>query len=592
MTDLARINACNTDEFVRLLGGIYEHSPWIAARAASHRPFASLAALKYALQQVVLAASLDEQLGLIRAHPELAGKAALAGQLTAESTHEQQTAGLNQCSAEEYATLHQLNADYNAKFGFPFILAVKGPDGLGLSRSQIIAHFARRLQAEPQAERLECLHQIGRIAEIRLNALFGVTLPYGSQIMQWAKQLASYSEQADGLTCSYLTEVHRQTARQLADWMQAAGLEVRIDAVGNVRGRYPCPGPNAPTLVTGSHYDTVIDAGWYDGRLGILLPLAVLAEHRQSGKLPLPFHVELIAFAEEEGVRFKSTLLGSRALSGRLTAEMLQARDDGQMSMEQALRAAGYDPQAALQLALDPATLCGFVEVHIEQGPVLLQQAMPVGVVTAIAGSTRARLTLDGQANHAGTTPMALRHDAVAAAAEIILAIEARCQQVPQLVGTVGQVTVPHGAVNVVPGQCVFSLDLRAPDDAVRLAALADIKQAVAEIAARRQIRHHWQWLHEAGAVPCHAGLQQQLADCIAQTGLPVQYLPSGAGHDAMAMADLTPMAMLFVRCGNNGISHNRLETMTADDAELAAQVFANLLQRLAVQATHQATTN
>ena len=585
MTDLAKLNACDTAEFVRLLGGIYEHSPWIAARAASQRPFASLAALKYALQQVVLTASDDEQLGLIRAHPELAGKAALAGQLTFESTHEQKSAGLNQCSSEEYATLHQLNSDYNAKFGFPFILAVKGPDGLGLSRSQIIASFARRLQQGQQAEQLECLHQIGRIAEIRLNDVFGVTLDYGSQIMQWAKQLAGLSEQADGLSCRYLTEVHHQTAAQLANWMEQAGLQVQIDAIGNVRGRYPCPNPNAKTLLTGSHYDTVIDAGWYDGRLGILLPLSVLAEHRRRGAPPLPFHVELIAFADEEGVRFKSTLLGSRALCGRLTPATLQAQDESGITMAEALHAAGHDPQAALQLALDRATLCGFVEVHIEQGPVLLQQAMPLGVVTAIAGATRAWLTLDGQANHAGTTPMALRQDAVAAAAEIILAIEARCQSVPQLVGTVGQVMVPHGAVNVVPGQCGLSLDLRASEDGHRRAALADIEQAVRDICQRRQIRHHWQWLHDASAVPCAANLQQQLADCIAATGLPVQYLPSGAGHDAMAMADLTPIAMLFVRCGNNGISHNRLETMNADDAELAAQVFAGLLQRLAQQA-------
>jgi OHCU decarboxylase len=577
--DLEQLNSVDPAQFVALLGGIYEHSPWIAERAAARRPFVSLAALKYAMQQEVLQATADEQLGLIRAHPELAGKAALAGQLTAESTHEQKTAGLNQCSAEEYAHLQQLNADYNAKFGFPFILAVKGPDGLGLSRSQIIASFARRLHAGRDAERIECLHQIGRIAEIRLNDLFGVTLGYGAQIMQWAKQLATHSEQADGLTCSYLSDAHRQTAQQLAHWMREAGLQVQIDAVGNVRGRYVCPNPAAQTLLTGSHYDTVVDAGWYDGRLGILLPLAVLAERRRCQAPDLPFHVELIAFAEEEGVRFKSTLLGSRALTGRFDQAAFLARDANGIVLADALRTAGLDAQQVTQLALDPNQLCGFVEVHIEQGPVLLQQAMPLGVVTAIAGSTRRHLYLTGQANHAGTTPMDLRFDAVTAAAEIILAVEARCGGVPGLVGTVGQVAVPQGAVNVVPGQCQLSLDVRAPDDAVRLAALADIEQAVTVICQRRQIQWRWQALLEAEAVPCADHLQQQLAQCIGATGLPVAYLPSGAGHDAMEMAHLTPMAMLFVRCGNNGISHNRLETMTADDAELAARVFAELLQ-------------
>ncbi len=580
-SSLEQLNTGSEREFVAALQGIYEHSPWIAERAASARPFASVAALKHRLQQVVQESGHELQLGLIRAHPELAGKAALAGELTRESTSEQARAGLDCCSAEEYARLQQLNRDYNAKFGFPFILAVKGPDGQGLSRPQIIAAFTRRLQASVASEMAECLYQIGRIAELRLNDLLAVRLPFGDVIMQRAKVLAALSEQAEDLTCSYLTLPHRQCAAQLADWMRAAGLAVQIDAVGNVRGRYVSRHPGAKTLLTGSHYDTVRQAGWYDGRLGILLPLMVL-QHLHEAAVALPFHVELIAFSEEEGVRFQSTFLGSRALLGQFGPELLALRDADGISMEQALREAGHDPadipSLALDSALDPAQLCGFIEVHIEQGPVLLQQNLPLGVVSAIAGSSRFWLHLTGEANHAGTTPMTMRHDAVAAAAEVVLMLERRCGAVAGLVGTTGQVQVPQGAMNVVAGECRITLDIRAADDAVRLAAVEDIKQAIAHIAAERGVQWRLEPVLQTAAVPCNAALQGDLAQAIGALGLPVCYLPSGAGHDAMMMAQITPMSMLFVRCGNRGISHNRLETMTADDAELAAQVFLTYL--------------
>ena len=574
---LACLNAGSDNEFVAALDGIYEHSPWIARRAAAARPFASLAALKYALQQVVRSASTDEQLGLIRAHPELAGKAALAGQLTKESSSEQASAGLNACSAEEYARLHELNHAYNAKFGFPFILAVKGPEGTGLTRSQIIATFARRLQGQASSEMAECLRQIGRIAEMRLNELFGVQLQFGPQIMQRARELAQITEQADGLTCSYLTPAHRQTAQTLARWMQEAGLQVQIDAVGNVRGRYAGGAANAKTLFTGSHYDTVVDAGWYDGRLGILLPLAVLA-HCRARQLQLPFDVELIAFAEEEGVRFQSTFLGSRALAGQFDPALFVLQDAHCNTLEQALAAIGSDPAAVAALALAPQQVCGFVEVHIEQGPVLLQQDLPLGLVTAIAGSSRFWLQLHGEANHAGTTPMHMRRDAVAACAEIVLAVEQRCGGIPGLVGTVGKIEVPQGAMNVVAGQCRCSLDIRAEHDGIRLAAVADIQAAIAAICQRRGVQFALQPVLQVAASPCTSPMRWQLGAAIARSGLPVFELPSGAGHDAMMMANLTPTAMLFVRCGNNGISHNPLESMTADDAELAAQVFLDFL--------------
>jgi OHCU decarboxylase len=580
---LARMNAASEDEFVALLDGIYEHSPWIARRAAATRaatPITTLAALKYRLQQVVSQASVDEQLGLIRAHPELAGKAALAGQLTRESTGEQAKAGLNACSAEEYARLHQLNRDYNAKFGFPFILAVKGPEGLGLTRQQIITTFARRLENRIAAEMAEALRQIGRIAELRLNDLFGVSLPFGQIILRQARELAQLSEDPAGLVCTYLTPSHRQTAQQLARWMQEAGLQVQIDAVGNVRGRYACgraDAQNRQTLLTGSHYDSVVDAGWYDGRLGILLPIAVLA-HCRAQQVQLPFDVEVIAFAEEEGVRFQSTFLGSRALVGQFDAGLFDLCDANGISLRSALKDVGSDESAVAALQMQPQQVCGFVEVHIEQGPVLLQRDLPLGLVTAIAGSSRFWLHLTGEANHAGTTPMDLRHDAVAACAEIVLALEQRCQGVAGLVGTVGKIEVPQGAMNVVAGLCRLSLDIRAELDSVRLAAVDDIKQQVADICQRRAIGHVWQPVLEVAASPCTSPLRASLGAAIGAAGLPLFELPSGAGHDAMMMASLTPTAMLFVRCGNNGISHNPLETLTADDAELAAQVFLQFL--------------
>ncbi|MYM35451.1 allantoate amidohydrolase [Duganella sp. FT94W] len=578
MTTLSELNSCDSATFVDRLRGIYEHSPWIPERAAARRPFASLAALKLALQDVVSAATLDEQLGLIRAHPELAGKAAVAGQLTAESTSEQAKSGLHLCSAGEFATLHRLNADYNSKFGFPFILAVKGPTGQGLTRQAVISTFARRLKNQRADEIAECLRQIKRIAEIRLNDLLSVQLEFGPTIMQWSEDLSAWSDDEDALTCAYMTPAHRKTATQLLEWMRAAGMDAHIDAVGNVVGIYRCDTPGAKTLMTGSHYDTVRNGGKYDGRLGILLPIAI-ARHLHARGEKLPFNFEVIGFAEEEGVRFKSTFLGSTAVTGRFDLSLLEQTDADGVSMREALLAAGHDIARIPAIARDPADLLGFVEVHIEQGPVLLERDLPLGVVTAIAGSSRYLLELTGLASHAGTTPMTMRKDAAAAAAEIVLLVEQRCAQAPSLVGTVGQLQVPGGSVNVIPGACKLSLDIRAADDAVRQAAVKDILDGIAAICARRQIEYTLQLLLDASAAPCAPRLMRQFGDAIERAALPRFELLSGAGHDAMAMAAITDVAMLFTRCGNGGISHNPLETMTADDADIAARVLLDFLR-------------
>jgi N-carbamoyl-L-amino-acid hydrolase len=578
-TTFEYLNACSPAEFVETLGGIYEHSPWIPQRAAQQRPFANLTALKLALHAVVTAASEEEQLSLIRAHPELAGKAAIAGTLTKESTGEQAKAGLNNCSPEEFATLQRLNADYNEGFGFPFIVAVKGPDGKGLTRRQIINTFARRLKNRRDAEVAENVRQIGRIAELRLNDLLGFIPALGDTIMAWAEVLGAWSDDDANLTCAYMTAAHRKTAAQIATWMREAGMQVSIDAIGNVIGRYRSDNPDAKTLMTGSHYDTVRNGGKYDGREGILLPIAVVRHLHERGE-KLPFHLEIVGFSEEEGVRFKSTFLGSNAMAGRFDMALLDKADADGVTMRAALQDAGHDVDEIAGIARNPDDLLGFVEVHIEQGPVLLERGLPVGIVTSIAGCCRYLIELTGVAGHAGTTPMSMRNDAAAAAAEILLYVETRCGKEESLVGTVGQLEVPNGSVNVIPRACRFSLDVRAADDAIRDAAVADILKQIDAICARRRIEAKLECILKAPAVPCAPWLMQQLAAATGRAGVKPFELTSGAGHDAMAIAAITDVAMLFTRCGNGGISHNPLETMTADDAEISAQVLLDFLRR------------
>ena len=575
---LDTLNHCTAEQFVAALRGIYEHSPWIPERAAALRPFANLTALKLALLSVVRAGTRDQQRDLIRAHPELAGKAAVAGALTRESIGEQAKAGLNLCSSEEFATLQQLNADYNAKFGFPFILAVKGPDGKGLARQAIIAAFSRRLRNQLEDEFAENLRQIDRIAELRLNDLLGFTPHFGNTIMAWSEIIGAWSDDEDALTCAYMTDAHCKTATQIAQWMREAGMQAHIDAAGNVVGRYASGQAGAKTLMTGSHYDTVRNGGKYDGREGILLPIAVVRHLHERGET-LPFNLEIVGFSEEEGVRFKSTFLGSNAIVGQFDLTLLDRQDADGVSMREALHAAGHDVAAIPAIARNPEDLLGFVEVHIEQGPVLLQQNLPAGIVTSIAGSCRYVVELTGVASHAGTTPMTMRKDAAAAAAEIVLYVESRCGQAPSLVGTVGQLQVPHGSVNVIPGACRLSLDIRAADDATRDAAVDDILRQMASICQRRNIDVKVEKTMAAPAAPCAPWLMQQLHAATAHAGIAPFALPSGAGHDAMNLANITDVAMLFTRCGNGGISHNPLETMTADDAEISAQILLDFLR-------------
>ena len=412
---------------------------------------------------------------------------------------------------------------------------------------------------------------------------------FGTEILLRAEQLAGHSDDPSALTVAYLTRAHQTAGAEIAGWMIAAGMQVRIDAVGNVIGRYEAADADAPVLLAGSHFDTVRHGGKFDGRLGILAPISVV-KHLNERSERLPFHFDVVAFAEEEGLRFRTSFLASSALIGQFDLARLDLPDADGITMRQAMQAAGLPAtdEAIAACAVDPRRLLGYIEVHIEQGPVLLDRDLPLGVVTSIAGNVRRRVIVSGMASHAGTTPMSMRRDALAAAAEMILAVERRCRRPADaaraLVGTVGMANVPQGAANVVPGRCEFSLDIRAADDATRDAAVADIEGELARIAAQRGVQLA---LSETMRVPCAAcspPLMQRLAASIESVGLPVFRLPSGAGHDAMMLARITDVCMLFVRCGNGGISHNPLETMTAADADLAARVLLDFLRRTATE--------
>ena len=390
---LPQLNAASPAEAAQLLDGLYEHSPWIAERALAQRPFTSLAHLKHAMTEVLAQAGLEAQLGLIRAHPELAGKAMVSQTLTAESTNEQNKAGLTQCTPEELAHIGQLNAEYKAKFGWPFILAVRGPRGVGLSKQQILAAYARRLHGHPDFERQECLRQIHRIVEIRLNDKFGVQPTLGQQVWDWQEQLAVHSDpgfaEQGQLTVTYLTDAHRACAHDLAQGMRDCGFDsVEIDAVGNVVGRYHPATAEGRYLLTGSHYDTVRNGGKYDGRLGIFVPMACVQQLHGKGQR-LPFGIEVVGFAEEEGQRYKATFLGSGALIGQFNPAWLDQKDADGISMREAMQHANLQVQDIAGIVRNPAHYLGFVEVHIEQGPVLNELNMPLGIVTSINGSVR-----------------------------------------------------------------------------------------------------------------------------------------------------------------------------------------------------------
>ena len=585
---LDQLNAPDARASAALLEGVYEHSPWIAIEALAHRPFRSLAHLKHALATVVDDAGLDRQLALLRAHPELAGKAMVSKTLTSESTNEQDKAGLTDCTPAEFDRIQRLNAEYNAKFGFPFILAVRGPRGNGLTRTEIIDTFERRVGNPVDFEREEALRNVHRIAEIRLNDKFGVAPTQGEQIWDQLERLSQFSDpgfkEKGQLTVTYLTDAHRSASARIEQDMKEAGFdEVAVDAVGNVVGVYHGALRQSNRLLTGSHFDTVRNGGKYDGRLGIYVPIACVRS-LANAKRRLPFGLEVIAFSEEEGQRYKATFLGSGALIGAFDPAWLDQKDADGITMREAMHKAGLPGtlEAIAALRRDPSRYLGFVEVHIEQGPVLNESHLPLGVVTSINGGVRYLCDVIGMASHAGTTPMNRRRDAAVAVAELALFIEQRATRDGDSVGTIGILNVPGGSTNVVPGRCQFTLDLRAPNDPQRDALVDDVLAQLKAICERRGLRFTCEPTMRAAAAPSHPQWQARWERAVESLGVPLFPMPSGAGHDAMKLHEVMPQAMLFVRGQNSGISHNPLESTTADDIELSVRAFAHLLEQLA----------
>lgn len=393
------------------------------------------------------------------------------------------------------------------------------------------------------------------------------------------------------MTRLYLSEQHRGCGDLLIAWMTAAGMTAGFDALGNVVGRYAGTDPAAPALMLGSHLDTVRNAGRYDGMLGVLSAIACVAELNRRGRR-FPGAIEVIAFGDEEGVRFGVTMIGSGAMAGRFRPDWLDKTDRDDITMRDALLAFGADPDGWPALARDFAHVRAYAELHIEQGPVLLEAGLPAGIVSAIAGSTRVMVDLAGRAGHAGTVPMNARRDALAAAAEMVLAGENVAREWPTpLVCTTGKLDVNGGAINVVPGKTTFSFDVRSGDDAQREAAVRELRRRCEEIAARREVEIAWQTLLELPAAPCDGALRATLARAFETESVPVTELASGAGHDAMSFSGRTPIAMLFLRCGNGGISHHPDETVDADDIETGVRLFGRFIEMTAGETPAGETT-
>ena len=400
----------------------------------------------------------------------------------------------------------------------------------------------------------------------------------GETVMDRLDRLARFSETPDNLTRRYLTPAHKEAAIQVRAWMEEVGMSASLDAVGNVVGRYEGAEPGAPALLLGSHIDTVVDAGRYDGNLGVIAAIACVGALAARGRR-LPFAIEVIAFGDEEGSRFPVTLVGSSAVAGRFDPACLEARDDDGVSLGEALTAFGCDPAEAPAVGRAPKDVHAYVELHIEQGPVLEAEDLPVGVVTAINGANRFAVRLAGMAGHAGTVPMALRRDSLAGAAEMIAAVEEIGRGGDGLVATVGRIEALPGSVNVVPGETRFTLDVRAPADAVRDRAVSAILSRFEDIAARRRLELTVERTHEAGAAACAPWIMEQLEAAVARHGIAPLRLPSGAGHDAMAFSGFCPIGMLFLRCAG-GISHNPAESVTVDDTDVAVRILLDFIER------------
>ena len=401
--------------------------------------------------------------------------------------------------------------------------------------------------------------------------------PSREAIVARLDELALLTDEAGVLTRLYLSPAHRKAIDLAARWMHEAGMTTRLDGAATLIGRYEATTPGARALIVGSHIDTVRNAGRYDGNLGVVLGIEAVRTCHAAG-LRFPFAIEVVAFGDEEGVRFPSTLGGSRALAGQFDSRLLDECDGEGVSRRDALTAFGCDPAAIRRSARTHHDTIGYVEVHIEQGPVLEMRNCPVGVVTAINGATRGTIRLSGQSAHAGTTPMNLRRDALAAAAEIVVMVERHAQDHDHLVATVGRLEVANGAANTVPGEAALTLDVRSPGDEVRQQAVERVLADARAIAARRRLAIAADIYHDAPAAPCDPRFVSDLARAVAACDLPLVLLQSGAGHDAMAFRGVLPFGMLFVRC-RNGLSHHPDEYAGPADMETGARVLSEFIR-------------
>lgn len=400
--------------------------------------------------------------------------------------------------------------------------------------------------------------------------------------------LAEITAEPGKITRLFLAPEHKRAAELVGAWMRRAGMTVRMDAAGTMHGLLPAGRPGARDgrrLLVGSHIDTVVDAGKYDGTLGVVAGILAAEEIARRG-IALPFALEVLAFGDEEGVRYPKTLMSSSAIAGSLDPSVLEMTDASGMTMRAALAEFGGDPEHLLADAYRRPDVVGYIEVHIEQGPVLEQAGEALGVVTAIASQGRYRVNVRGEAGHAGTVPMDVRHDALAGAAEMMSAIEtiARAGVRNSLVATVGEIVVEPGAGNVIPGAARFSLDVRAADDAARIAAADEIMRKLRQIGLKRGLVVGVETVHEKPVATCAPWLRRAIGDAIrATTGRPARELMSGAGHDGQAMAHLTDIGMIFVRC-RAGISHNPLEHVEVEDMGLAVEALVAAIEGIGKQ--------
>lgn len=405
-------------------------------------------------------------------------------------------------------------------------------------------------------------------------------LPLAQEVLRRCDELALISQNPNFIDRRYLSAEHKKANQLVAQWMSEAGMQTWQDEAGNQWGRYACPNPHAKTLIVGSHLDTVPNSGKYDGILGVLLPLAAIQSLHQRNDV-LPFHLELVGFADEEGTRFGTTLLGSRAVSGQWQDKWACLQDENGISVSQAMRDFGLDINRIHCASRVQDDLMGFLEVHIEQGPVLESQELPLGIVDGIAGARRFEVKVTGQAGHSGTVPMDMRQDSLCGAAEMITMIERLAKQ-NQVMATVGKIQCSPNAVNVIAGRTEFSIDIRSLNDDLRDHTLRQIQRHIEEIAQQRQLKVELKQTHEAPAVRCDQTMIERLECAFRRTGVAPYLLPSGAGHDAMAMADICPTGMIFMRC-RGGISHHPAESVQLQDVLTGLQVVSAFFDHTAL---------